>query len=186
MSSSRREFEPLLGGYLVARAGTEAIGALGSHTFKLPGFSAPMTRTGGQRYAPAPGLSMWAGIRPGAPFDRALTTASIVNVAVDWLIEPYDANLDLPGAARPANLQPLMVPLGIAGVRQASGVGSDNVLGYCELSPWPPGAVAIRISYVQSVGPNALGPVIDFCCAWNAIAQPVFLFPPLDRDALGG
>lgn len=180
------EVQPLLSGVRFETRNTATIGTLDSVTFKLPigvplqteaavrpDGPRPRNNPGHLRYAPAPELSIWAGIRPSDDFNL-LTAANTILMSAEIELEPFTAASRVASFARP-----LYVPI------QPASLGVPNVLGVSARLAWPVGATGVRISYIEAGAATELGPMVSFVVSWAALASPVYSQAPVNDAAKG-
>ncbi len=168
--------QPLLSGRLTHRVLTPAVGTQVIHEFSVP-LGGPMGPGQAMQYAPAPELSLWAGIQPSAPIHRQTTTGSVW-VETDMAIEPYDLDATLDGIvpAAPGREQKLYVHFPF---EHAHGY---NVVARAGRIPWPVGAFYVRMSMREDqAGASVLGPHFTFVVAWAACSVPSYPSLPIDR-----
>ena len=176
MARLQRQREPLKSGWVAQRVIVGPQNTPQSVTLAIAGIGAPMDNTGTLRDAPAPWISLWAGIRPTVDFNPQ-DVAGDVRVRVEAGIIPYIKNGQAQRSAA-RRVRPLFTPLNP--VNPGVATAYSNVLGQKALVPWPPGALVVRVTFEWSMQ-QRLGTDVDAVAAWAVCSVPTYgNLPALD------
>lgn len=187
MSRGQRQRESLKSGFVVRTVDVPNLtpSTVTATQLPIPSIGAPLSDTGTLRDAPAPWISVWAGIRLlNASNFNAMNTLSSVNVLIEAGLIPY-VNVARKGATVfPFPEEPLWTPFMDLTGAGAAFRNNVNSLGQRTLMPWPPGGLVIRVSFSQGTPVNTIGDQVDVCAAWCVNSQSVFGSLPTSDDTV--